>query len=92
MRLSIIIVTPFTCKNRKIFGLFRHKVKKMPRNFAKTYKKLTFAIRNLKDRIITKRIYKMAEQKKTNEALNVEEALTQSEAFLIKYKKQLSVP
>ena len=31
----------------------------------------------------------MAEQKKTNEALNVEEALTQSEAFLIKYKKAI---
>lgn len=29
----------------------------------------------------------MAEQKKTNEALNVEDALTQSEAFLIKNKK-----
>lgn len=29
----------------------------------------------------------MAEQKKTNEAMNVEEALTQSEAFLIKNKK-----
>lgn len=33
----------------------------------------------------------MAEQKKTNEALNVEDALTQSEAFLIKNKRQLSV-
>lgn len=31
----------------------------------------------------------MAEQKKTNEALNVEEALTQSEAFLIKHKKSI---
>lgn len=31
----------------------------------------------------------MAEQKKTNEALNVEEALTQSEAFLIKNKKPI---
>ena len=31
----------------------------------------------------------MAEQKKTNEALNVEEALTQSEAFLIKNKKTI---
>lgn len=31
----------------------------------------------------------MAEQKKTNEALNVEEALTQSEAFLIKNKKAI---
>lgn len=31
----------------------------------------------------------MAEQKKTNEALNVEEALTQSEAFLIKNKKSI---
>lgn len=29
----------------------------------------------------------MAEQKKANEALNVEEALSQSEAFLIKNKK-----
>ncbi len=29
----------------------------------------------------------MAEQKKTNEALNVEDALTQSEAFFIKNKK-----
>ena len=31
----------------------------------------------------------MAEQKKTNEALNVEEALTQSEAFLIKNNKPI---
>lgn len=31
----------------------------------------------------------MAEQKKTNEALNVEDALTQSEAFLIKNKKAI---
>lgn len=31
----------------------------------------------------------MAEKKKTNEALNVEEALTQSEAFLIKNKKAI---
>lgn len=31
----------------------------------------------------------MAEQKKTNEALNVEEALTQSEAFLLKNKKTI---
>ena len=31
----------------------------------------------------------MAEQKKTNEALNVEDALTQSEAFLIKYKNAI---
>ncbi|MBQ8501591.1 MAG: tetratricopeptide repeat protein [Bacteroides sp.] len=31
----------------------------------------------------------MAEQKKTNETLNVEEALTQSEAFLIKNKKTI---
>ena len=31
----------------------------------------------------------MAQQKKTNEALNVEEALTQSEAFLIKNKKTI---
>jgi len=31
----------------------------------------------------------MAEQKKTNEALNVEEALTQSEAFLIQNKKAI---
>lgn len=31
----------------------------------------------------------MAEQRKTNEALNVEEALTQSEAFLIKNKKTI---
>lgn len=31
----------------------------------------------------------MAEQKQTNEALNVEEALTQSEAFLIKNKKAI---
>ncbi|MBQ8672980.1 MAG: tetratricopeptide repeat protein [Bacteroides sp.] len=31
----------------------------------------------------------MAEQKKTNEALNVEDALTQSEAFLIKNKKSI---
>ena len=31
----------------------------------------------------------MAEQKKTNKALNVEEALTQSEAFLIKNKKTI---
>ena len=32
----------------------------------------------------------MAEQKKTNEALNVEDALTQSEAFLIKNKKTIN--
>lgn len=31
----------------------------------------------------------MAEQKKTNEALNVEDALTQSEAFLMKNKKMI---
>ena len=31
----------------------------------------------------------MAEQKKTNEALNVEDALTQSEAFFIKNKKAI---
>lgn len=31
----------------------------------------------------------MAEQKKTNEALNVEDALTQSEAFLIENKKRI---
>ena len=31
----------------------------------------------------------MAEQKKTNEALSVEDALTQSEAFLIKNKKAI---
>ena len=31
----------------------------------------------------------MAEQKKANEALNVEEALSQSEAFLIKNKKAI---
>ncbi len=31
----------------------------------------------------------MADQKKTNEALNVEDALTQSEAFLIKNKKTI---
>ena len=31
----------------------------------------------------------MAEQKKTNEALNMEDALTQSEAFLIKNKKAI---
>ncbi len=31
----------------------------------------------------------MAEQKKTNEGLNVEEAVTQSEAFLIKNKKSI---
>ena len=31
----------------------------------------------------------MAEQKKTNDALNVEDALTQSEAFLIKNKKAI---
>lgn len=30
----------------------------------------------------------MAEQKNQNEHLNVEDALTQSEAFLIKYKKR----
>ena len=30
----------------------------------------------------------MAEQKKTNEALNVEDALTQSEAFFIKNKNE----
>src|SRR3712207_9296864 len=33
--------------------------------------------------------YKMAEQKNQNEHLNVEDALTQSEAFLIKYKKAI---
>ena len=32
----------------------------------------------------------MAEQKKANEALNVEEALSQSEAFLIKNKKAIT--
>ena len=32
----------------------------------------------------------MAEQKKTNEALNVEDALTQSEAFFIKKQKKQS--
>lgn len=32
----------------------------------------------------------MAEQKKTNEALNVEDALTQSEAFSLRTKKQSS--
>ena len=32
----------------------------------------------------------MAEQKQANEALNVEEALTQSEAFLINNKRELS--
>ena len=31
----------------------------------------------------------MAEQKQANEALNVEEALTQSEAFLINNKKRI---
>ena len=31
----------------------------------------------------------MAEQKKDNEALNEEEALSQSEAFLIKNKKEI---
>ena len=31
----------------------------------------------------------MAEQKKANEALNVEDALTQSEAFFIKNKKAI---
>ena len=31
----------------------------------------------------------MAEQKKTNEGMNMEEALTQSEAFLIKYKNAI---
>ena len=33
----------------------------------------------------------MAEQKKANEALNVEEALSQSEAFLIKNKKAIII-
>lgn len=33
----------------------------------------------------------MAEQKQANEPLNVEDALTQSEAFFIKNKKQSSV-
>ena len=48
----------------------------MPLNFVESYKKLTFASRNLKERIITKKeSIKMAEQKKTNEALNMEEAL-----------------
>ena len=32
----------------------------------------------------------MAEQKNQNEHLNVEDALTQSEAFLVKYKTQSS--
>ena len=31
----------------------------------------------------------MVEEKKTNEALNVEEAITRSEAFLVKYKKAI---
>lgn len=37
----------------------------------------------------SRNIYKMAEQKNQNEHLNVEDALTQSEAFLIKYKNAI---
>jgi tetratricopeptide (TPR) repeat protein len=49
----------------------------MPLNFVCRYKKTTFASRNI------------AEQKNQNEHLNVEDALTQSEAFLVKYKNAI---
>ena len=42
----------------------------------------------IRDKMIA-RAQEMAEQKKTNEALNVEDALTQSEAFFIKNKKAI---
>ena len=59
-------------------------------NFVCRYKKTTFASRNIKVRIITKKNHiKMAEQKHHNEQMNVEDALTQSEAFLIKNKKAI---
>ncbi len=59
-------------------------------NFVCRYKKTTFCeskyqtVNNNK-----KESYKMAEQKNQNEHLNVEDALTQSEAFLIKYKNAI---
>lgn len=40
-------------------------------------------------RVFALRVLKMAEQKNQNEHLNVEDALTQSEAFLIKYKNAI---
>ena len=58
-------------------------------NFASRYKKATFASRNIEIRIKTKEYIKMAEQKKQNEHLNVEDALTQSEAFLVKNKNAI---
>lgn len=61
----------------------------MPLNFVDRHKKVTFAGRNSYYKNNNKKRYKMAEQKKANEALNVEDALTQSEAFFIKNKKSI---
>ncbi len=62
----------------------------MPLNFVCRYKKTTFASRNIKLMNNNKKNHiKMAEQKNQNEHLNVEDALTQSEAFLVKYKNAI---
>ena len=62
----------------------------MPLNFICRYKKTTFASRNTRVGIITKKNHiKMAEQKHHKDQMNVEDALTQSEAFLIKNKKAI---
>ena len=62
----------------------------MPLNFVCRYKKTTFAKSNYQTMNNNKKNHiKMAEQKNQNEHLNVEDALTQSEAFLIKYKNAI---
>ena len=62
----------------------------MPLNFVCRYKKTTFCESNYQTMNNNKKNHiKMAEQKNQNEHLNVEDALTQSEAFLIKYKNAI---
>ena len=62
----------------------------MPLNFVCRYKKTTFAESKYQIANNNKKNHiKMAEQKNQNEHLNVEDALTQSEAFLIKYKNAI---
>lgn len=63
-------------------------IKKLPANFIYTHKSTTFAvqIRGLEN---NKNKYQMTEQKHTNDPLNVDEALSTSEAFLIKNKNVL---
>ncbi len=64
----------------------------MPLNFVCRYKKLLFCESNYQTMNNNKKnhIKKWQNKKNQNEHLNVEDALTQSEAFLVKYKTQSS--